>query len=156
MSLQLNLFTNRATVSSPVAPARSDRDGDVTVETPPSRSEYLSPICGKCGSQKRHSPHAKKVHNRFRCQPCNNENNQAWRRRVGKCRDRSPPEKTAARAAVNSMLKKGLLVRQPCQACGATKTVQAHHDDYSKPLDVMWLCTTHHAARHRYHDSLQA
>jgi len=44
-------------------------------------------------------------------------------------------------------LKSGKLTRQPCQVCGEMR-VQAHHEDYSKPLDVMWLCTKHHAERH--------
>lgn len=27
--------------------------------------------------------------------------------------------------------------------------VQAHHDDYSKPLEVRWLCVPHHALHHK-------
>jgi hypothetical protein len=49
------------------------------------------------------------------------------------------PGKIAARRAVRSALRRGDLVRQPCSVCGAAKT-QAHHTDYSKPLDVEWLC----------------
>lgn len=40
----------------------------------------------------------------------------------------------------------GRLVRQPCETCG--KKADAHHDDYSRPLEVRWLCRTHHAAWH--------
>lgn len=49
------------------------------------------------------------------------------------------PEKKAARTAVGVALRDGRMVRQPCEVCGAEK-VQAHHEDYSKPLDVRWLC----------------
>jgi ribosomal protein S27AE len=56
--------------------------------------------------------------------------------------------KHAARAAVAYAIKKGVLTRQECEACGASKA-EAHHDDYSKPLAVRWLCTTHHTAHHR-------
>jgi hypothetical protein len=40
---------------------------------------------------------------------------------------------------VRSAVRAGRLVRAACETCGATKT-QGHHDDYSKPLDVRWLC----------------
>ncbi len=54
------------------------------------------------------------------------------------------PEKNRAHSAVYSAIKAGKLVRGRCEVCGALK-VHAHHDDYSKPLDVNWLCARHHA-----------
>jgi ribosomal protein S27AE len=48
---------------------------------------------------------------------------------------------------VYQAIRRGELVRQPCEVCGATK-VHAHHDDYSKPLDVRWLCSRHHRLHH--------
>lgn len=56
------------------------------------------------------------------------------------------PEKARAWAAVSNALRDGKLVRQPCQVCGAR--AQAHHPDYSKPLDVQWLCFRHHREAH--------
>jgi hypothetical protein len=41
------------------------------------------------------------------------------------------------------------LTKQPCERCGSTIRVHGHHEDYSKPLEVMWLCPIHHAERHR-------
>lgn len=56
-------------------------------------------------------------------------------------------EKKNAQAAVWQAVKKGTLVRQPCW-CGDIKS-EGHHGDYSKPLEVVWLCRKHHAELHR-------
>lgn len=55
--------------------------------------------------------------------------------------------KTKAQNAVNNALRDKRLTRQPCEVCGELR-VHGHHDDYSKPLDVKWLCVKHHAERH--------
>lgn len=52
-----------------------------------------------------------------------------------------------ARWIVNRAIASGRLVRQPCESCGFTKA-QAHHDDYSKPLDIRWLCGQCHRQEH--------
>jgi len=49
---------------------------------------------------------------------------------------------------VKRAIKKGVLVRQPCQTCGEVNSL-AHHEDYDKPLDVMWLCQPCHKVRHK-------
>lgn len=54
------------------------------------------------------------------------------------------PEKYKARTAVGNALRDGRLHRGPCEVCGTTEKVHAHHDDYSKPLQVRWLCFQHH------------
>lgn len=58
------------------------------------------------------------------------------------------PERYAAQVAVKNAVKRGELVRQPC-ACGRTDDVEAHHDDYKRPLDVAWLCPPCHKRRHK-------
>lgn len=58
------------------------------------------------------------------------------------------PERISANWAVQTALRNGTLQRQPCVRCGAVGTVEAHHEDYSKPLDVVWLCAAHHHQRH--------
>lgn len=52
------------------------------------------------------------------------------------------PERYAARQAVLVALRAGRLKRQPCR-CGDPKT-EAHHRDYSRPLEVEWLCRRCH------------
>ena len=59
----------------------------------------------------------------------------------------SKKKKISARGLVNAAIVSGKLKRQPCQVCGSKRT-DAHHADYGKPLDVVWLCRTHHAAEH--------
>ncbi|MGI8926781.1 MAG: hypothetical protein ACR2HN_09080 [Tepidiformaceae bacterium] len=56
--------------------------------------------------------------------------------------------KVNARHRVHDAVGRGLLVREACQVCGLSGT-EGHHDDYSKPLDVRWLCQIHHKAVHR-------
>ena len=63
------------------------------------------------------------------------------------------PEKKLAHRAVAYAKRCGELVPQPCEVCGLEK-VEAHHDDYSKPLDVRWLCRTHHRQWHRENDPI--
>ena len=58
------------------------------------------------------------------------------------------PEKHRAHGFVKRALKSGKLVRQPCEVCGSSKKIRAHHNDYSQPLEVMWLCNDHHIERH--------
>src|SRR6185503_3397955 len=41
----------------------------------------------------------------------------------------------------------GELIRKPCEICGDIKS-KGHHENYSKPLEVVWLCQTHHHRRH--------
>jgi len=50
--------------------------------------------------------------------------------------------------AVTYALRNGSLVPENCVVCGSEKSV-AHHEDYDKPLDVVWLCQIHHKARHK-------
>ncbi len=52
-----------------------------------------------------------------------------------------------AHAEVKKALAKGILTKQPCVVCGSLKSI-AHHEDYDKPLDVVWYCQSHHRLRH--------
>ena len=59
---------------------------------------------------------------------------------------RYPKEKRKANHAVSNAIRDGKMVRGIC-FCG--KIGQAHHHDYSKPLDVIWLCPKHHSEAHK-------
>lgn len=51
--------------------------------------------------------------------------------------------KARARQKLHRAVVRGDVVRGPCEACGAVD-VEAHHDDYDKPLAVRWFCKRHH------------
>ena len=57
-------------------------------------------------------------------------------------------KKLNARRSVAYHVGKGNLKRLPCQVCGSQRS-QAHHEDYDRRLDVIWLCAQCHADRHR-------
>lgn len=80
-------------------------------------------------------------------------------------RTHSDPVKQAARQAVKLAIGKGQLSPPAtCEACcevprprsDGARGLQAHHDDYSKPLDIRWLCTKCHRAWHKAHDAALA
>jgi hypothetical protein len=58
------------------------------------------------------------------------------------------PEKLAAHKAVRGALSHGELAIGPCDQCGMTAAIVAHHFDYTKPLEVVWLCRIHHRQLH--------
>lgn len=59
------------------------------------------------------------------------------------------PEKLAANQMVLAAVKSGELIRpERCEQCRKSKFIHGHHPDYSKPLEVEWLCTACHASRH--------
>lgn len=58
------------------------------------------------------------------------------------------PEKMEARRLLKLAIECGELVREPCLFCDDLQS-EGHHHDYSKPLDVTWLCKRHHGLAHR-------
>lgn len=55
--------------------------------------------------------------------------------------------KDNARSHAGVAKRRGQLVPQPCEECGAPDA-QMHHEDYSRPRDVIWLCETCHRRGH--------
>lgn len=56
--------------------------------------------------------------------------------------------KRKAQTELGNAVRDGKVKRQSCERCGSLRT-QGHHEDYSRPLEVMWLCPKHHGERHR-------
>ena len=54
------------------------------------------------------------------------------------------------RKILNYHVKSGNILKSTCcDDCNGNIKLEAHHEDYSKPLDVMWLCINCHKKRHR-------
>ncbi len=58
------------------------------------------------------------------------------------------PERVKASEIVSDAIRGGKLVRGKCKICNSSDA-QAHHEDYSKPLEVIWFCRDHHQTWHR-------
>lgn len=92
------------------------------------------------------------------CKDCAARNMKAWRLKQagGVVKPKkialTPEEKKLrrdVRAITHSALRRGILISLPCEVCGTDTNIEAHHDDYSKPLDVRWLCKSHHDDHHK-------
>lgn len=55
-------------------------------------------------------------------------------------------ERKRAYIIVQSALQRGDLTRGRCEVC--EKPGEAHHDDYAQPLNIRWLCRSHHRQHH--------
>lgn len=78
-----------------------------------------------------------------------NKHKPEWRQAVNKMKAdwrANNPEKRAAHLRVQYAIKKGELKKPGyCQECGFYHPIiEAHHPDYSKPLEVVWLCKPCH------------
>lgn len=117
----------------------------------------MSP-CPRCGGERFYR--AKK--NEWVCRPCANARLRIHRAKWDEARKaeiraliaprksewaKRNREKTRAHYAVHRALKSGELVRQPCAVCSSPDS-ESHHPDYSRPLEVVWLCRPHHVAVH--------
>jgi hypothetical protein len=63
------------------------------------------------------------------------------------------PKMATARNAVSNALRDMKITRQPCFMCG--QDAEAHHADYDRPLDVVWLCDSHHKETHKLHRQIE-
>jgi len=56
------------------------------------------------------------------------------------------------RSITNKAIQRNKLLREPCEVCGVVNS-EAHHDDYTKPLSVRWLCFKHHREHHKIYEN---
>lgn len=58
------------------------------------------------------------------------------------------PDRMRARNTLSNAVRDGKVEKRPCAFCGETVGLEAHHHDYTKPLDVTWLCRPCHRRFH--------
>ena len=96
-----------------------------------SRNAGLKPWCRRCMAEYQHERYETGANLDERLRAC----------------ERNPSPDNAGRA-VRAAIKAGRLTRpHTCSGCGCTdeeRRIEAHHADYSRPLDVIWLCTSCH------------
>lgn len=51
--------------------------------------------------------------------------------------------------AVSIAIKNKIIKKNPCYNCGSKIKLEAHHVDYTKPLDIIWLCKKCHIDLHK-------
>lgn len=78
--------------------------------------------------------------------------NKKWRKEHGYINEiiyrERHPEKIEAQTKLRIAVKKGIVKKLPCEVCKSENS-QGHHPDYTKPLEVIWLCAVHHTKTHR-------
>ncbi len=95
--------------------------------------EYIKTSSGRAAAKRAYTKHNKS--------PLHLLSVQLWR----KCN----PEKVRTHGVLNYRIKTGEVVRPDhCERCQAECVPHGHHDDYSKPLDVTWLCVPCHKLEH--------
>jgi hypothetical protein len=55
-------------------------------------------------------------------------------------------------AEIRRLARRNYPVRQKCRVKGCNKLAERHHEDWRKPLDIVWLCRKHHL---QWHNSAQ-
>lgn len=97
------------------------------------------------------------VRQRVACRDCNTARLREYREKnrdrinaIGGKSMRLHRDRQSARASLLRAVRSGRIERpKSCPRCGKECTVEGHHTDYSKPLDVMWLCRQCHADQAR-------
>lgn len=63
--------------------------------------------------------------------------------------------KDNCRSYSSQLVKRGKIVREGCIVAGCSARAEMHHEDYSNPWNVMWICREHHSALHNGYAVIQ-
>ena len=113
----------------------------------PSEFKHENPRCRKCEAKRRREwreENPEKV--KDYCRASREKHKDKMREYHKKYSNENRIVKNAQQLSYNA-LKKGKIKKLPCAVCGSHES-QKHHPDYSKPLDIIWLCSRHHMRLH--------
>ena len=66
-----------------------------------------------------------------------------------KCLETKPMDQFYAHDRMRYAVRTGRMTRpDSCPRCDSTTRIVGHHEDYSKPLDVLWMCSRCHSRLH--------
>lgn len=139
-----------------------------------SKPQFTTPtrVCSKCQQEKtldRYEPRKNRPFGmQTMCRDCRRAARFADPEQLARTRERdntrargkahpsgpTEPWRRRARVALRRAVQAGRIVRPTtCQECGGGGRIEAHHEDYSRPLAVAWLCRACHSRRHRKYDA---
>lgn len=58
------------------------------------------------------------------------------------------PDRRAANVILGNTVRDKRIQKEPCEICNSIVNIHGHHEDYSKPLDVIWMCVQCHKDHH--------
>lgn len=111
------------------------------------RKTGLYSSCKRCHQDHWASPNKLSFQTRASCmKEWKRKNRDKYREIMARWKEKSK-EKISAHQKIYRELRMGRISKEPCVDCGSMN-VHAHHEDYSKPMSVIWLCAKHHKQRH--------
>ena len=116
------------------------------MRTRSSKGKYKT-NCSKCNCELEENRIGKQRY----CQLCKNESMRKNRPKHSEMTEQQKL-KNNARSYLHVYVKRGKIKKENCKVCNNRKT-EAHHEDYARPIDVIWLCKKHHIEIHRRNDT---
>lgn len=106
----------------------------------------MGKLCSKCKNEIEES----RIKQRY-CKSCHAENMRENRPKHSELTDEQR-KKSNARSYLHVYIKRGKIEKQHCKVCNDLNA-EPHHYDYSKPLEVIWLCRIHHLELHKLNNN---
>lgn len=102
------------------------------------------PLCTRCGNPKE----PQRIGKYSYCLKCQYKfGGESYKRKPYRDWSTGKKIKFRCKSVVYQAIKSGRLIKQPCEVCGKSPA-EGHHPDYTKPLQVKWLCRIHHLEVH--------